>query len=177
MRYTKFSFAFVLVGLYCTCLLFFGGCAPAPSGSFGIDAIDEQAVCPYCDDHATHGGATHGGAGTVTPNTVTQDAGTQDSGETVNAASELRSRVPVSDMSNPVSIVSVPVRALSSQRDRMVLQQVEHALNLFRAEHNRLPADITEFMDSIVRPNNISLPQLQPGEEYIFDGELQIRKP
>lgn len=81
---------------------------------------------------------------------------------------------------NPMEIVTVPISTLFRTQERLVLQQVEHAMNLYKAEHGRGPASHAEFMDQIIRANNLRLPQLPPNQEYVFDprdGELKVRKP
>lgn len=51
----------------------------------------------------------------------------------------------------------------------MIFNQVEQAMNLFNAEHGYYPRSQEEFRDKIIRPNNISLPPLDPGVEYLYD--------
>lgn len=64
---------------------------------------------------------------------------------------------------------------------KLIYDSITHALNLYNAEHGRFPSSHDEFMEKIVRFNNINLPELIEGEEYIYlpeEGEqgLQIRK-
>jgi hypothetical protein len=47
--------------------------------------------------------------------------------------------------------------------------QIEHAMKLYQAEHNRYPRDLQEFMDEIVKPNGIRLPTLPHYQEYGYD--------
>ncbi|MCL2005230.1 MAG: hypothetical protein FWG73_03600 [Planctomycetaceae bacterium] len=99
---------------------------------------------------------------------------------TVRAETELRERAQrtATPTNNPAAIITVPVRTLISTRDRLVLQQIDHAMQLFRGEHGRAPANHDEFMERIIRANNIQLPPLRPNQEYIYEGgELKIRSP
>ena len=48
---------------------------------------------------------------------------------------------------------------------------VEKALQLFRAEEGRYPRDYDEFVERIVKPNNIQLPKLPGGKKYKYDVE------
>ena len=99
---------------------------------------------------------------------------------TVRAETELRERSQrtATPMNNPAAIVTVPVRTLTSTRDRLFLQQIDHAMQLFHGEHGRVPANYNEFMERIIRANNIQLPPLRPEQEYIYEGgELKIRRP
>ena len=50
-------------------------------------------------------------------------------------------------------------------------QAVERALQLFHAEHERYPKDHDEFMEKIIRANNIQLPVLPGGDQYQYDVE------
>jgi len=79
---------------------------------------------------------------------------------------------------NPMGIITVPVSQYFRVQDRLVLQQIEHAINLFRATHDRLPASQEEFMTDIIRANNIALPRLPDGHTYVYEeGELKVRRP
>lgn len=46
---------------------------------------------------------------------------------------------------------------------------IEHAMNLYRAEHDRYPKDYDEFMTDIIKANNIALPQLPVYQKYAYD--------
>ena len=91
---------------------------------------------------------------------------------------------------NPMEIITVPISTMFRTQDRLILQQVEYAMNLYKAEHGRAPASHDEFWERIIVANNLhpdqpsanrnKLPQLPPGQEYIYDpkdGVLKIRKP
>jgi hypothetical protein len=58
--------------------------------------------------------------------------------------------------------------------------QIPQALQLYRGTHGTLPDSHEEFMTQIIQANNISLPDLPPGQEYLWDpdkGELMVRRP
>ena len=48
---------------------------------------------------------------------------------------------------------------------------VQQALNLFNASNGRFPEDHAEFMDKIIKANNIQLPVLPGGRQYQYDVE------
>lgn len=50
-------------------------------------------------------------------------------------------------------------------------QAVQRALQLFNAEHDRYPKDHDEFMEKIIKANNIQLPVLPGGDQYQYDVE------
>ena len=82
---------------------------------------------------------------------------------------------------NPMAIVTAPISAMFRTRERVTFfQPMEHAMNLFRATHDRLPASHEEFMEQIIRANHLRLPELPPGQEFVYDparGELMVRRP
>jgi len=91
---------------------------------------------------------------------------------------------------NPMEIITVPISVMFRTQDRIVLGQVEHAMNLYKAEHGNAPATHAEFWERIIVANNLQpnpsgnnknrLPHLPPGQEYVYDpkdGVLKVRKP
>lgn len=56
--------------------------------------------------------------------------------------------------------------------DRIAAMNIQHALDLYNAEHGAYPKDYKEFMDEIIRPekpDGIALPQLPYYQEYGYD--------
>ena len=47
--------------------------------------------------------------------------------------------------------------------------QIESAMKLYQGANNRYPKDLQEFMDEIVKANNIRLPVLPHYQEYGYD--------
>jgi hypothetical protein len=47
--------------------------------------------------------------------------------------------------------------------------QIQQALELYRAMNDRYPKDYDEFMNEIIRANNIALPQLPSYQKYGYD--------
>lgn len=54
----------------------------------------------------------------------------------------------------------------AQQASKLAVQQ---ALNLFNAANGRYPKDHTEFMEKIIKANNIRLPVLPGGRQYQYD--------
>lgn len=80
--------------------------------------------------------------------------------------------------------VVTPVKAIFSTEEYLAYNvAVVQALNLFEAENGRRPKDHTEFMERVIKPNNIRLPMLPPGQSYRWDptqgdkGELMVDRP
>jgi hypothetical protein len=46
---------------------------------------------------------------------------------------------------------------------------IQHAVDLYQAENGRFPKDINEFMEEIIKKNNIALPLLPHYQEYGYD--------
>lgn len=78
--------------------------------------------------------------------------------------------LPVSDskvrVTNPVT---GPLEAYGPALEQIMKSHVAHALNLFQAEHGRFPSDYNEFMEKIIKANNIKLPVLPGGKKYQYD--------
>ncbi len=63
---------------------------------------------------------------------------------------------------------------------KLIFTSIEHALNLFWATEGNYPKTHDEFMEKIVKFNQIQLPELDEGVEYIYDPEdhkLKIHRP
>lgn len=63
---------------------------------------------------------------------------------------------------------------------KMIFTSIEHALNLYWATNDEYPQTHDEFMEKIVKFNQIKLPELDEGVEYIYDPEdhkLKIHRP
>src|SRR4051794_12562062 len=52
---------------------------------------------------------------------------------------------------------------------RNSILNIQHALDLWRAENDRFPKDYQEFMDEIIIKNNIALPKLPYYQKYGYD--------
>ena len=52
---------------------------------------------------------------------------------------------------------------------RLAIDNMKHAMDLFKAENDRYPKDYDEFMTAIIKPNNIALPKLPVYQEYAYD--------
>jgi hypothetical protein len=56
---------------------------------------------------------------------------------------------------------------------------IKHAMDLYQAENGRYPANYDEFMNEIIKKNNIALPVLPSYQEYFYDEQahqLQVRE-
>jgi hypothetical protein len=66
--------------------------------------------------------------------------------------------------------VATPLATRWRAAERLVFSvQIPQAMNLFKATHDRAPRTHDEFMKEIIKANQISLPELRPGERYYYD--------
>lgn len=82
----------------------------------------------------------------------------------------------------PMDIITVPVGTYFAAKEAAVFDiQIPHAMTLYKAMNdNKAPDSQDAFMRDIVRANQIVLPQLPEGHEYVYDPEtekLMVRKP
>jgi hypothetical protein len=68
-------------------------------------------------------------------------------------------------------IITEPLAQRWRMQDRIIMQHVDYALKLYQADQGRYPATHEEFMEKIVRGNNLKLPDLPPGQRYLYDVE------
>lgn len=66
---------------------------------------------------------------------------------------------------NPLS----PMKAYGPTVQRISKMEIQHALDLYRAEFDRYPADHEEFMTKIIKQNQIELPVLPGDAVYQYD--------
>lgn len=80
-----------------------------------------------------------------------------------------------------VGPIVTPIASYFAMREKLAYDiQIPQAMNLFKATEDRLPKSHEEFMQRIIKDNQIVLPQLPEGHSYIYDpkrGELMVRQP
>jgi hypothetical protein len=78
-------------------------------------------------------------------------------------------------------VIVTPAKTIFTVRERVVFEiQIPGAMNLFNASEGRNPESHEEFMEKIIQFNNIKLPQLPPGQKYVYDpaqNELMVERP
>jgi hypothetical protein len=78
--------------------------------------------------------------------------------------------------------VGTPIKALWRVKETLVLERIEHDLQLFKAQdpQGRGPKTHAEFMEKIVKDGGIRLPALPQGQRYVYDPakeELFVEQP
>jgi hypothetical protein len=72
------------------------------------------------------------------------------------------------DANNPLAAATGTYKYAAGTTSMLTIQ---HAMNLFNAEHDRYPKDHAEFMEVIIKKNNIQLPVMPGGRRYQYDVE------
>ena len=65
--------------------------------------------------------------------------------------------------------VTAPLSAYGPLAEKASILAVDQAINLFQATEGRYPKDHAEFMEKIIRANNMRLPVLPNKGEYRYD--------
>ncbi len=65
--------------------------------------------------------------------------------------------------------ITLPGNAYVTIIGRTSMLNMQHAMDLYHAENDRYPKDYNEFMDVIIKANNIALPRLPHYQEYGYD--------
>jgi hypothetical protein len=63
------------------------------------------------------------------------------------------------------------LKAYGPTLEKISKMYIEQAINLFHAEHGRYPKDHDEFMELIIKANDIQLPVLPGKAQYQYDVE------
>ena len=93
----------------------------------------------------------------------TQDIGEFDPNKANQVASDQKIRA-----SDPIT---APLSAYGPMVESLSKSQIKQALEIFRATEDRYPKDHAEFMERIIKENNIQLPVLPYKGKYVYDVE------
>ena len=73
--------------------------------------------------------------------------------------------------------ITTPVREYFGMRSRVNFDMIKHDLDIYHAINNRYPKDWDAFQKEIIEPGNRELPELRPGDHYVYNpktGELLV---
>jgi hypothetical protein len=77
--------------------------------------------------------------------------------------------------------VKTPVKVYFKTKERIAFEiAIPHALDLYNATNGYYPKSEEEFMEQIIKFNNIELPELPEGHKYVYDvehHELMVEQP
>jgi hypothetical protein len=65
--------------------------------------------------------------------------------------------------------ITLPGNAYVTTIGRTSIMNIQHALDLYHATNDRYPKDYDEFMNEIIKSNQIALPQLPYYQKYGYD--------
>jgi hypothetical protein len=78
-------------------------------------------------------------------------------------------------------MVTTPVATLFAVKEKLAFEiMIPHALELYKATEGHAPESHEEFMEKIVKFNQIQLPALPPGHRYVYDPKserLMVERP
>lgn len=115
------------------------------------------------------------------PTPATVQPGTPTGGLTETVKAEVGVGKQGRSLDEHEGMVVTPVKVLFATKERVVFEiQLPQALQIYTAIEGKGPATHEEFMEKIVAANNIKLPVLPAGHEYLFDPEqqaLMVKRP
>jgi len=72
-------------------------------------------------------------------------------------------------------IITQPISSYFTVRDRIVMQQVDYNLKIFKAEHGRGPKSHEEFMEKVINANHLKLPEpYHYDDKFVYDPEKEM---
>ena len=78
-------------------------------------------------------------------------------------------------------IITQPIATYFQTRQKITFSiQIPHQMKMFKAMNDRNPKDLDEYMNKIIKPAAIQLPELPQGHRYVYDpqkGELLVERP
>jgi hypothetical protein len=78
-------------------------------------------------------------------------------------------------------LIGIAVTSLWATKERVALMMVQKNMDLYKAEHDgKGPKTHEEFMQKVIKENDVKLPDLPPGQKYEYDPareELMVRMP
>lgn len=76
---------------------------------------------------------------------------------------------------NATDPITAGLSAYRPMMEKVSIIAVEQAMQFYRAEHDdRYPKDYEEFMEKIIKANNIQLPVLPYGYKYMYDEKEHV---
>jgi hypothetical protein len=77
-------------------------------------------------------------------------------------------------------LITEPIRQRFRAEQQIIFNQIKQAIDLYKATNGNAPRSHEEFMEQVVQANGIALPELPPGERYLYDPareELMVERP
>lgn len=115
----------------------------------------------------------------VDPNATNEDDSSEPQHQEMEQV-KAESGVGIRGRATEGGLISQPVSSYFKARQSLVFGQVTQALELHKALEGQYPKSQEEFMDKIVKANNLKLPELPEGHQYLYkpeSGELMVERP
>jgi hypothetical protein len=84
-------------------------------------------------------------------------------------------------LKNDTGMVVEPVKQLIRFEQKAIFDYtIKPTLDAYKALNGSYPKTHEEFMEKIIKANNIELPELPAGQKYVFDpdqGQLMVERP
>lgn len=78
-------------------------------------------------------------------------------------------------------LVTTPVKAYFTAKEEIAFNiQIPNAMKFYKAQFESYPKSHEEFMEKIIKPNGIALPELPSGHHYVYNpetGQLMVEHP
>lgn len=77
-------------------------------------------------------------------------------------------------------LITEPIKQRFVIEQRLIFDQIKHAIDLYKATNGNAPRTHEEFMEQIIQANGIALPELPAGQSYIYDPDteqLMVERP
>ena len=72
-------------------------------------------------------------------------------------------------------IYVTPAKTFFTAKEKIQFEiEIPHALALYKALEGEAPKSHEEFMEKVIKPNQIKLLELPPGHKYVYDPETEI---
>ena len=88
-----------------------------------------------------------------------------------DAPAEIKTAAAVPAPSRPIAKdpITLAGNVYVSAIGQTAINNIKHAVDLYQAEKGEYPRDYKQFMDEIIKANNIALPTLPYYQEYAYD--------
>ncbi len=77
-------------------------------------------------------------------------------------------------------MVTMPLATIWTVKEKLLYEQIDDGMKLYKASEGHAPKTHEEFMDKIIKARNLKLPDLPAGHRYVYDPsveKLMIERP
>ena len=120
---------------------------------------------------STIAGCDEGGGETPKAKVKTREILSKRTQDIKDAPAEIKSGVAKAAPARPIAKdpITLSGNVYVSAIGQTSINNIKHAVDLYQAENGAYPKDYQEFMERIIKANNIALPTLPFYQEYAYD--------